>query len=215
MAAANPNADLAGFEELDPPFTHGAIRHRVFWTGDGSPVLVLHELPGLSPAALRFGRRLAARGFRVYLPLLFGEPGQDDWRGSHRALLHRAPRRHVRGGEERDGNASTRAADRAVVRRASSPRRRRDGGVLLRRGRHLSRHRVSHHRQDAPRRHVADDLRRRERHPRHRAARSTPTIEPAKRASSTSTSSAGTRARASPDGPWSTRSRRVSVFATA
>ena len=57
MAAANPNADLAGFEELDPPFTHGAIRHRVFWTGDGSPVLVLHELPGLSPAALRFGRR--------------------------------------------------------------------------------------------------------------------------------------------------------------
>jgi dienelactone hydrolase len=86
MAAANPNADLAGFEELDPPFTHAAITHRVFWTGDGPPVLVLHELPGLSPAALRFGRRLAARGFRVYLPLLFGEPGQDDWRGSHRAL---------------------------------------------------------------------------------------------------------------------------------
>lgn len=77
---------LAGFQELQPPFTHADLMHRVFSTGDGPPVVVMHELPGLTPAALRFGRRLADRGFRVYLPLLFGEPGQDDWRASYRML---------------------------------------------------------------------------------------------------------------------------------
>ncbi len=75
---------LAGFEEF--AFTHDGTTHRVFFVGDGPPVLITHELPGLSPAALRFGRRLAAEGFRVYLPLLFGEPAQDDALGSHRQL---------------------------------------------------------------------------------------------------------------------------------
>jgi dienelactone hydrolase len=75
---------LAGFEDF--PFAHDGITHRVFVLGDGPPVLVTHELPGLSPSALRFGRRLSAKGFRVYLPLLFGEPGQDDGLGSHRQL---------------------------------------------------------------------------------------------------------------------------------
>jgi dienelactone hydrolase len=75
---------LDGFSEF--PFPRKDIEHRVFFTGDGPPVLVLHELPGLSPAALRFGKRLAAEGFRVYMPLLFGEPGQDDWKSSHRML---------------------------------------------------------------------------------------------------------------------------------
>jgi dienelactone hydrolase len=75
---------LDGFAEFS--FAHDGISHRVFFLGDGPPVLVTHELPGLSPAALRFGRRLAASGFRVYLPLLFGKPGQDDGLGSFRQL---------------------------------------------------------------------------------------------------------------------------------
>src|SRR5688572_21097230 len=86
MAGEIPHRELADFQELEPPFTHGDMTHRVFAIGDGPPVLVLHELPGLTPAALRFGRRLAQQGFRVHLPLLFGEPGQDDWRSSYRAL---------------------------------------------------------------------------------------------------------------------------------
>jgi dienelactone hydrolase len=77
-------AALDGFDEIS--FTHHEIVHRVFAVGEGPPVLVMHELPGLTPATLRFGERLAGRGFRVYLPLLFGEPAQDDWRGSYRAL---------------------------------------------------------------------------------------------------------------------------------
>jgi len=65
---------------------HGPIEHQVYRTGDGAPVLVMHELPGLTTAALNFGRRLAAEGFRVYLPLLFGNPGDSDPRRYHREL---------------------------------------------------------------------------------------------------------------------------------
>jgi len=43
----------------------------------GPPVLVLHELPGLSPDDLALAKCLGQQGFSVYLPLLFGEFGQD------------------------------------------------------------------------------------------------------------------------------------------
>jgi dienelactone hydrolase len=43
----------------------------------GPAVVVLHELTGLSDHDIALGRRLAGNGFTVYLPLLFGEPGQD------------------------------------------------------------------------------------------------------------------------------------------
>jgi dienelactone hydrolase len=76
--------DFNGFQEI--PFSRDGIDHRVFFTGDGPPILVLHELPGLSPSAARFGRRLAAEGFRVYMPLLFGEQGQDDWKKAQKEL---------------------------------------------------------------------------------------------------------------------------------
>ena len=84
MADGTADTDLTGFDEIT--FAHRDVTHRVFCIGNGPPVLVMHELPGLTPAALRLGRRLAARDFRVYLPLLFGEPAQDDWRSSYRAL---------------------------------------------------------------------------------------------------------------------------------
>ena len=37
----------------------------------------MHELPGLSPIALEFGRRIAAERYRVLMPLLFGSLGQE------------------------------------------------------------------------------------------------------------------------------------------
>jgi dienelactone hydrolase len=43
----------------------------------GPPILLLHELPGMSPANLSLAHCLAKEGFSVFLPLLFGEPGQD------------------------------------------------------------------------------------------------------------------------------------------
>jgi dienelactone hydrolase len=75
---------LDGFGEFT--FAAGDVSHRVFRIGEGPPVIVTHELPGLSPAAIRFGRRLASERFTVYMPVLFGEPGQDDWQASYKTL---------------------------------------------------------------------------------------------------------------------------------
>jgi dienelactone hydrolase len=45
--------------------------------GAGKPILLLHELTGMSPSNLSLARCLAQEGFSIFLPLLFGEPGQD------------------------------------------------------------------------------------------------------------------------------------------
>lgn len=57
--------------------THENISHQVFFTGNGPPVIVIHELPGMTPECIKFAERLVKDGFTVYLPLLFGEPNSD------------------------------------------------------------------------------------------------------------------------------------------
>lgn len=49
----------------------------VYHAGKGPAVLVMHELPGLSPACIGLAEDIAAAGFTVYLPLMFGRPGQN------------------------------------------------------------------------------------------------------------------------------------------
>lgn len=52
-----------------PVFTpHGRLAHRA-----GPPVLLLHEMPALNAETLELAERIASRGYRVYVPLLFGE----------------------------------------------------------------------------------------------------------------------------------------------
>lgn len=60
-------------------FTHsdGRIAHEVLVRGEGPPVLLLHEIPGAMNETLALAMRLARDGFRVYLPILFGKPGDD------------------------------------------------------------------------------------------------------------------------------------------
>jgi dienelactone hydrolase len=41
----------------------------------GPPVLLLHELPGMTPECVRFARDLSREGFTVFMPLLFGRAG--------------------------------------------------------------------------------------------------------------------------------------------
>ncbi len=45
--------------------------------GAGPALILLHELPGLSLDDLALAKCLGQQGFSVYLPLLFGEPGQN------------------------------------------------------------------------------------------------------------------------------------------
>ncbi len=55
-------------------FAAGSIVHPVYHTGLRSlpAVLVMQELPGFAPGLQLFAGRLAAAGFQVYLPWLFG-----------------------------------------------------------------------------------------------------------------------------------------------
>src|SRR6185312_4298781 len=40
--------------------------------GSGPGVVVIHEIPGITPAVIRFAEEVVARGFSVVLPSLFG-----------------------------------------------------------------------------------------------------------------------------------------------
>lgn len=58
------------------PFSADGITHTVYQKGDASQpgVLLMHELPGMTPACLDLAERLHGDGFTVYLPLFFGRP---------------------------------------------------------------------------------------------------------------------------------------------
>ncbi|HJQ35839.1 MAG TPA: dienelactone hydrolase family protein [Thermoanaerobaculia bacterium] len=45
----------------------------VYVKGEGPPVILLHEVPGLLPETVRFAEKLAGAGYRVYMPLFFGK----------------------------------------------------------------------------------------------------------------------------------------------
>ena len=64
---------LSGFDRFE--FRDGGIEHEVFRGGKGPAVILMHELPGMTPECIALADRLVARGFTVYLPLLFGKPG--------------------------------------------------------------------------------------------------------------------------------------------
>lgn len=62
-----------GYSSLQGPAGHLVFRSL---KSGGKPILILHELPGLSPKDLALGLRIASEGFTTYLPLIFGNPGE-------------------------------------------------------------------------------------------------------------------------------------------
>src|SRR4029079_11133796 len=57
-------------------FTHDGTTHLVFAAGTGPAVIVIHEMPGITPPVADFARRVRDAGFSVRMPSLFGEPGR-------------------------------------------------------------------------------------------------------------------------------------------
>lgn len=57
-------------------FTHDGATRRVFVAGSGPAVIVMAEMPGITPAVARFARRVVAAGATVWMPDLFGVAGQ-------------------------------------------------------------------------------------------------------------------------------------------
>ena len=70
-----PGDPLAGFTEST--FTHDGLSRQVFRAGTGPAVIVIHEVPGLHPEVIAFGRRVVDAGFTVFMPSLFGTPGRE------------------------------------------------------------------------------------------------------------------------------------------
>jgi len=57
-------------------FTHDGLTRDVYRRGSGPGVLVMHEIPGITPKVEAFARRVADEGYTVFMPDLFGEVGR-------------------------------------------------------------------------------------------------------------------------------------------
>lgn len=66
--------DLADFAAED--VTIDGATKRVFWAGEGPGVLVMTEIPGITPEVADFARRVVAAGFTVAMPDLIGDAGR-------------------------------------------------------------------------------------------------------------------------------------------
>ncbi|XXX77436.1 dienelactone hydrolase family protein [Sorangium sp. So ce134] len=73
-----PEGDLATFQR--ERVTHRGETRDVYRKGKGPAVLVLTEMPGISPQVLGFADRVVALGCTAVLPDLFGTAGRDPTR---------------------------------------------------------------------------------------------------------------------------------------
>ena len=58
-------------------FEHGGKTRDVFRLGTGPAVVVIAEMPGITPKVAGFARQVAGIGCTAVLPHLFGEPGRE------------------------------------------------------------------------------------------------------------------------------------------
>ncbi len=75
-----PLGDLATFAAGD--YSADGATFRVFRKGTGPAVIVITEMPGISPMVLGFADRVVALGCTVVLPDLFGTAGRDPVAGN-------------------------------------------------------------------------------------------------------------------------------------
>ncbi|MDY6943962.1 MAG: dienelactone hydrolase family protein [Pseudomonadota bacterium] len=66
--------EVRGFSEASFTFENKTVP--IYRRGEGPGVVVMHEIPGITPQVARFGRRVADAGFTVVMPSLFGMPGK-------------------------------------------------------------------------------------------------------------------------------------------
>src|SRR3989475_7751897 len=70
MKEDDPLEDFARRE-----ITVDGVAKRVYVAGSGPAVIVMSEMPGISPHVARFARWVRDAGFTVYMPSLFGRDG--------------------------------------------------------------------------------------------------------------------------------------------
>jgi len=73
MTALKQDDPLEDFEKRHLDFK--GVSKNVYIAGSGPAVIVIHEMPGISPHVARFGRWVRDAGFTVFMPSLFGRDG--------------------------------------------------------------------------------------------------------------------------------------------
>jgi len=58
-------------------FSYRGVAHDVYRSGEGPAVIVIAEIPGITPDVADFARKVRALGCTVILPVLFGDPGRE------------------------------------------------------------------------------------------------------------------------------------------
>lgn len=76
MATARSLREDDPLDDFDPrPITLDGVTRTVHVAGSGPAVIVMAEMPGISPHVARFARWVCAAGFTVWMPSLFGRDG--------------------------------------------------------------------------------------------------------------------------------------------
>lgn len=86
--SASPSP-MEGFERSVFTSSTG-VAHGVWRLGTGPAVVVIHEVPGITPLVAAFARRVADRGLSAVLPELLGEAGRAPTLGYGAASMARA-----------------------------------------------------------------------------------------------------------------------------
>jgi len=68
----------------------GGVTRRVYFSGAGPGVILMPEMPGISPQVARFARWVRLAGFTVYMPSLFGRDGAVPQAEEGLAIMRRA-----------------------------------------------------------------------------------------------------------------------------
>lgn len=63
---------LEGFDQ--GTFSHDGVARTTYRRGRGPGVVIMHEIPGITPPVARFATKVADAGFTAVLPNLFGTP---------------------------------------------------------------------------------------------------------------------------------------------
>jgi dienelactone hydrolase len=74
MPTTAPTGSLTGWTRL--PFTGGGATYDCFENGSGPGVVLIPEVPGITPQVLGLADHLVSEGFTVVIPSPFGEPGR-------------------------------------------------------------------------------------------------------------------------------------------
>jgi dienelactone hydrolase len=79
MASSAPVATLEGW--VKSSFTGGGRTHDVYEKGSGPGVVLIPEIPGMTPEVLGLAQHLVDAGFTVAVPSPFGTPGREGTMG--------------------------------------------------------------------------------------------------------------------------------------